>query len=210
MVLEGGEGAGKGSVSDAIHTWMGHQGIDHICTREPGGTAEGLSIRKALVERGQCWDPIAELLLMAADRRQHVQRVILPALGQGTSVICDRFAFSTEAYQGAGRQIPLRLIAQLHDMTVEHLQPDRVFLLDIDPTIGLARSKRRLEESGSKEDYFEGLDLGFHRRVRQSFLAQAARDPERWVVLDATAPLPTVISQVLDVLGQMRRHLILR
>lgn len=203
ITLEGGEGAGKGTIIDAIHGWMQERGIDHVLTREPGGTSEGQALRKALVERGQNWDPVAELLLMAADRRQHVQRVILPALERGTTVVCDRFVYSTEAYQGAGRQLPASLIAQLREITIADLQPDVVLLLDVDPSIGLARSRRRLAASGSNEDLFEGLDLDFHRRVRQSFLEQATRDPHRWMVLDASAPLQTVVSQVIEVLDRL-------
>ncbi len=203
IVLEGGEGSGKGSVGAAMSQWMQAQGLAHLCTREPGGTPEGAQIRKALIESGNDWDPVSELLLMAADRRQHIQKVILPALRQGQVVLCDRFAFSTEAYQGAGRQLPMALIEQLHAITVGDLQPDLVVLLDVDPRIGLARSRKRLAAQGSSEDLFERLDLGFHERVRNSFLQQAARDAQRWTVLDASQALNDVIATAIGALSRL-------
>lgn len=161
-------------------------GHDVLATREPGGTPEGLALRALLLAAdAPAWDPAAELLLMGAARVQHLRRVIEPALTAGITVICDRYVGSTIAYQGAGRGLPEGLIRDIHAGTTGDAQPDLTLLLDIDPAIGLARSRRRLSDGAIDEGRFEDLDLDFHRRVRASFLDQAARDPGRTVVIDA-------------------------
>jgi dTMP kinase len=182
IVLEGGEGSGKTTICAALCAALGG-----LATREPGGTPEGLALRGLLLaEDGYDWDAGAELLLMVAARIQHVKRVIAPALARGQWVVCDRYLGSTLAYQGAGRGLPVDLIADLHDRLVGGLRPDLTVFLDVDPRMGLARSLRRLGLAGEDEGRFEALDLAFHDRVRAAFLAQARADPARSIVIDAS------------------------
>lgn len=196
VVLEGGEGAGKGSVLSAIAEWLQAQGIEPLCTRAPGGTPEGQVIRSALVQSGADWEPTAELLLMMADRAQHVGRLIRPALAAGRIVLCDRFVGSTIAYQGGGRGLSSSVILDLQKIAAAEVTADLTILLDVPPAIGLKRSLKRLAEQNSSEDLFERLDLSFHERVRASFLALAADDPKHWAVVDASRVIAEVIADV--------------
>jgi dTMP kinase len=186
LVIEGCEGAGKSSVLVAVREALVAHGIDPVVTREPGGTSEGTAIRKLLVSSGGGdWQPMAEFLLIAADRAQHVAHVIGPALENGRVVLCDRYVGSTLAYQGAGRGLPDHTLRQIHDLSTGALWPDVTLVLDVEPEIGLARSRRRLAAQSSSEGRFEALGVDFHRRVRQSFLEQAKTNPGRHVVIDA-------------------------
>ena len=206
IVFEGGEGAGKGSVLSAVAEWLRAQGIEPLCTRAPGGTPEGLVIRSALVQSGANWEPSAELLMMMADRAQHVGRVIRPALAAGRVVLCDRFVGSTLAYQGGGRGLSSKLIGDLQAVAAAGVSADLNLLLDVPPAIGLKRSLKRLAEEKSSEDLFERLDLGFHERVRASFLEQAAGDPEHWTVIDARRPIAEVVDDVKQQLLSVIEH----
>lgn len=196
IVLEGGEGAGKTTVMAVLADALVQAGHTVLATREPGGTPEGLALRGLLLaDGGPAWDPGAELLLMTAARVQHVRRVIAPALQAGLLVLCDRYIGSTLAYQGAGRGLPADLILDLHHRIVAGPEPDLTVLLDVDPHAGLARSRRRLRQSGANEGRFEALDLAFHQRVRAAFLAHARTVPS--VAIDAGAPQSSVIADVL-------------
>ncbi len=197
IVFEGGEGAGKTTAVGALADALRARGRDVLLTREPGGTPEGLALRALLLAAdGPSWDAAAELLLMTAARVQHVQRVIQPALDAGRMVLCDRFIGSTLAYQGAGRGLDQDFIRDLHRRAVGGLQPGLTVLLDIDPAIGLARSRRRLGLQQADEARFEALDRAFHARVRASFLAQAAQSPT--LVIDAVRPAQDVEAAVID------------
>jgi dTMP kinase len=151
-----------------------------------------------LAASGAVWEQESELLLMTAARVQHVRRVLIPALQQGTMVVCDRFIGSTLAYQGGGRGLPEDLILDLHRRAVADFWPDATILLDVDPRVGLERSRRRLAASGADEGRFEDMDLAFHDRVRASFLAQAARHPGKTFVIDAGQPIDVVQRQAID------------
>ncbi len=199
VVLEGGEGSGKTSIEAALYATLQSSGFDVLATREPGGTPEGAALRALLLAAdGYDWDAGAELLLVVAARIQHVKRVIEPALQAGRCVLCDRFVGSTLAYQGAGRGLPVVVIEDLHERLVGGLRPDLTVYLDIDPRIGLARSVRRLGQMAADEGRFEALDLAFHERVRAAFLAQAADDPGRSVVIDAGPGLAEVEAKVIE------------
>ena len=199
LTLEGGEGSGKSGVVAHIAQALRGLGHDVLATREPGGTPEGQALRSLLLSAdAPAWDPAAELLLMGAARVQHVRRVIAPALASGIIVVCDRYVGSTIAYQGAGRGLPERLIRDIHAGTTGDAWPDLTILLDIDPVIGLARSRRRLSDDAVDEGRFEDLDLDFHRRVRASFLDQAARDPGRTIVVDAARAQGDVMADALQ------------
>ena len=154
-------------------------------------------MRKLLLGGSHHWTPGAELLLINAARAQHVEKVIRPALGQGKLVLCDRFVGSTLAYQGAGHGVAEERIRALHKLAAGDLWPELTIVLDVDPALALKRSRRRLSAAGSDEGRFEALDLAFHRRVRQSFLDQAARAPATQVVIDASRAQEVVEAEAL-------------
>ena len=193
----GGEGAGKSTQIAALTRHLESRGMPVLATREPGGTPEGQHLRKLLLsETAGSWTPLAETLLMVADRAQHIERVIAPALAAGTHVISDRFVLSTLSYQGAGRGVPAALIRDLHRQSCGDLWPDLTVIFDIDPAIGLKRSKRRLSRSGSDEGRFEALDLAFHQRVRAGFLAEAKASGRPYAVIDATRPIDEIAAEI--------------
>jgi dTMP kinase len=196
VTIEGGEGAGKGSASPILAATLRRAGYEVVETREPGGTAESQAIRALVVERRERdWTPLAELLLLMAARAEHVERLIRPALEAGQAVLCDRFEASTYAYQSAGKGLAPELVRQLQSLVAPSLIPDFTLLFDVDPASGLARSARRLTAAGSNEDRFERLDLGFHQRVRASFLEQARAAPNRWIVIDANRRLELALTE---------------
>jgi dTMP kinase len=200
-VFEGGDGSGKTSVLAQVQAQLAAEGIPALATREPGGTPEGLALRQLLLGDGAYhWTPDAELLLINAARAQHVAKVLAPALAVGGLVLCDRFIGSTLAYQGAGHGIAEERIRALHRYAVGEIWPDLTILLDLDPEQALERSRRRLDAAQSDEGRFEALDLDFHRRVRQSFLEQAARAPQTHVVIDASRPKALVEADALRAL----------
>jgi dTMP kinase len=193
----GGEGAGKSTQIAALARHLAGRGAPVLMTREPGGTPEGQHLRKLLLTGAAgSWTPFAETLLMVADRAQHIERVIAPALAAGTHVVSDRFVLSTLSYQGAGRGVPTALIRDLHRRSCQDLWPDLTVILDIDPAIGLKRSKRRLSRSGSDESRFEALDLAFHQRVRAAFLAEAKASGRPHAVIDATRPIDEIAAEI--------------
>ena len=193
VAVEGIDGSGKSGVVRRLVDHIAAQGRSVIGTREPGGTPEGDRLRSLLLPQdGAAWDPAAELLLMTAARVQHVRRLILPSLAAGTSVVSDRFLGSTLAYQGAGRGLSQAFIRTLHAQAVDDLQPDLTIVLDLDVDTALSRSRRRLAGAAIDEGRFEALDAGFHERVRRSYLDQAAGDPARFAVVQASGPLDEV------------------
>jgi dTMP kinase len=195
IVLEGVDGSGKTTALMHLAELLRAEGSEPLVTREPGGTEEGLALRRLLLARdGHHWTAMAELLLINAARAQHVEAVIAPALAGGRAVLCDRFVGSTIAYQGGGRGLPVDTVLALHRIATGDLWPDLTILLDIEPERAVARSRRRLAASGSDEGRFEALDLDFHRRVRQSFLEQAAARPATHAVIDADRPPEAVLA----------------
>ncbi len=162
LTLEGTEGVGKTTNLEFIQGWLNGQGIEHIVTREPGGTPLAEEIRELLLsKRDEKVDPIAELLLVFAARAQHLNSVIKPALESGVWVLCDRFTDATYAYQGFGRNLPITVIEQLEDMVQQQLRPDLTIILDIDVCVGLERARARAEL-----DRFEEEQQEFFERVR--------------------------------------------
>lgn len=203
IVVEGGDGSGKGSLIEALSSRLADEGRDVLVTREPGGTAEGLELRALLLsEKGKSWDDGAELLLMTAARIQHVKRVIQPALEAGRIVLCDRYVGSTLAYQGGGRGISEILIRGLHRDFVGDLWPDLTLLLDVDVKIGLERSRARLSTSNVDEGRFEELDSDFHERVRRNFLEQAAEKPDQTILIDAGREIGQVHDSAISAISQ--------
>ncbi len=181
IVLEGGEGAGKSRQAERLAQWLRGMGHRSMLTHEPGGTQLGGQVRRLLLDTpGPAPTPRTEALLYAADRAQHVETVIRPALRQGTIVVCDRYIDSSLAYQGGGRSLPQVEVAWLSDWASQTLKPDLVVLLDVEPQLGLSRVANRGES-----DRIEGQALVFHQRVRQIFLDRAAADPSRYLLIDA-------------------------
>ena len=195
ITLEGGEGAGKSTQARRIAAYFAAAGRPVFLTREPGGTAGVEALRGLLLSRG--WEGGTEMLLHFAARREHVARAIRPALAAGAVVVCDRFADSTLAYQVAGQGGARAMWQGLVELTLDGVWPDRTFLLDLPPEAGLARAAARGETNR-----YETLGLGFHTRIREAFLRQAAAEPARFRVIDATAPLDAVTEAIFAGLPQ--------
>jgi dTMP kinase len=186
------------------------QGLDVLTTREPGGTAMGERVRNILLDsRTHGLAPLAELALMFASRAQHIAEVILPAINRGAWVLCDRYTDSSEAYQGAGRQLGVEAVLTLHRVICLGLQPDLTLLLDNDVAASLARARRRnlATEGDGDENRFEQENRAFYERVHQQFLAIAQREIERVVVIDARRSLEAVHK---DVVAAVRQRLLAR
>jgi dTMP kinase len=165
-----------------------------VLTREPGGSPGAESIRELLLNgETDRWSPLTEALLMNAARRDHIERVIAPALARGTVVLCDRFADSTRAYQGAGGQVATAVIAQLEAAVVGDMRPDLTLIFDLPVAEGL---RRALSRNGG-EERFEAKGAAFHERLRAAYLDIARAEPERCVVIDATATLDAVEAAIL-------------
>jgi dTMP kinase len=193
ITLEGGEGVGKSSNLALIRNYLETAGKTVLVTREPGGTPLGEQIRDILLDHrqnGMCSD--TELLLMFAARAEHLSQVIRPALAAGKWVLCDRFTDATYAYQGGGRGISAERIAILESWVQSELRPDLTILLDAPIEIGMARAGLR---KGSA-DRFEREQTEFFKRVRDNYLEQAHRFPERYRVVDAGQPLENVQEQL--------------
>jgi dTMP kinase len=182
ITVEGGEGAGKSTQVRRLARRLEAGGIAVVTTREPGGSPGAEAIRALLVTgAADRWSPVTETLLVNAARRDHIERVIAPALARGAIVICDRFADSTRAYQGAGGGAPPALIATLEDAVLEGLRPDLTLILDLPAAAGLARAAGR----GGAEARFEAKGPAFHERLRAAFLAIAEAEPDRCALIDA-------------------------
>jgi len=168
---------------------LARSGITALPTREPGGSPGAEAIRGLLLGGAdERWDAVAEALLLYAARRDHVARVIRPALDRGDWVVCDRFSDSTLAYQGCGRGVPWPELTALHRFALGDFAPDLTLILDLPTQEGLARAVARAGEG----DRFERLDRGFHERLRQGFLRIAAKDPQRCVLIDAAGDRESV------------------
>jgi dTMP kinase len=187
ITLEGMDGAGKSThqqfIADAVAAASGRHAI---VTREPGGTELAERLREAILT--QSMDPVAETLLLAAARADHVARVIRPALQAGTWVVCDRFYDATFAYQGAGKGVPVDLIERLAEAAHPGLRPDRTLVFDCSYDI----ARKRLSASGKKLDRFEREDRAFFERVRAAYLQRAKAEPERVRIIDASADVVAI------------------
>ncbi|MBB5222843.1 dTMP kinase [Amaricoccus macauensis] len=195
--FEGVDGSGKTTQLRALAARLRASGTEVVETREPGGSEGAELIRRLLVEGDPArWSPETEILLFTAARRDHLERTIRPALARGATVLTDRFADSTRVYQGVGRAdlqgADLReTVDALHDLAIG-VEPDLTLILDIDPSVGLARGLAR----GGAEDRFERLGTDFQLRLRAGFLALAAEFPERCRVIDASGTAEEVAARV--------------
>ena len=204
ITLEGIEGSGKTSQIRSIEKWLHAAGHDCLTTREPGGTPIGGQIRSVLLnpENGNL-APTAELLLYMADRAQHLETVVKPALAMGKVVVCDRFFDATLVYQGYARGLDRQLIRQLHQLACSGMTPHLTLLLDLAPEAGLARAWRRIRSDSAheKESRFEKEALGFHQRVRDGYLDLARREPGRFAIIDAANDQAAVWLQIESILA---------
>ncbi|MBI4571463.1 MAG: dTMP kinase [Chloroflexi bacterium] len=194
ITLEGGEGAGKSVQSQALARRLEERGLTVVRTREPGGTALGERLRAIALDlsgASVALDPLAETLLFIAARAQLVTEVIAPALERGDTVVCDRFADSTLAYQGYGRGVALETIEQLNTVATRGLRPDLTVLLDLPVETGLARTGAQ-----GTADRFGREERAFHELVRAGYRELAAREPARWLAVDASLPVAAVTEAI--------------
>ncbi|MCX6019465.1 MAG: dTMP kinase [Chloroflexi bacterium] len=197
ITLEGPDGSGKTTQFRRLAVWLGAQGLEVLMVREPGGTVLGESVRELLLQgRGGAMDARAELLLFCASRAQLVSERILPHLEAGGVVLCDRFADSTLAYQGYGRGLDLDLLRVMLNFATCDRWPDLTLYFDLEAEVALAR-----RTAGGEVNRLDAESLDFHRRVRIGYLELVARDPRRWVVIDARPPADEVERKVRGVVA---------
>ena len=193
ITFEGIDGCGKSTQMRLLEQYLTEHGHDVVSTREPGGTELGKKIRSALLDGGKdSVEPLAELLLYAADRAQHTRQVIMPALAAGKVVLSDRFYDATTVYQGYARGFDLELVNQLNELATGGLKPDLTLLFDLDVETGLKRTRRRGYQSGeaaARPDRLDQEPVEFHERVRKAYLEIAAREPQRFRVIPAAGPV---------------------
>lgn len=207
ITLEGGEGTGKSTQAKLLSQSLRAAGIDVVTTREPGGTPQAERIRTLLLQRDSgTFDPVSEVLMMMAARREHLVNLIWPALERGQWVISDRFADSTRAFQGYGMGVSQDVIESVYRTIAGDFQPDATFIFDIDPEVGLGRSLKRLGETlnttESTEDRYERMGVPFHTRLRQGFLDIAAHCGERSTIIDAAQDIERVHRDILSDLSR--------
>jgi len=219
ITFEGLDGTGKSTQLRKLAAALRAAGYKVVETREPGGTASGEKIRRVLLDSAtQGLSPLAEMALMFASRAQHIAEVIQPALEHGQIVLCDRFTDSTEAYQGYGRKLGSADVLKLHHVLCGDLQPDLTILLDSDPAMSVGRAKRRNQRASDRanngsnkgggkhadENRFEQQTRTFFTRVRDGYLAIAAREPQRVVAVDASGTPVQTHRRIMEV---MQRNL---
>ncbi|NOX44987.1 MAG: dTMP kinase [Caldiserica bacterium] len=188
IVLEGPDAAGKSTQLELLAAELSRRGIDVVTTREPGGTDLGRALRGILLDPRRRIEPLAELFLLLADRRQHVEELIKPALAEGKWVISSRYTLSSLAYQGYGRGIPMETVRRLNEIATGGLSPDYTFLLDVPPEVALERA--------GETDRFEAEGLAFRARVREAYLQLIKSVPNGYVI-DATRPPEEVCRRIL-------------
>lgn len=197
VTFEGIEGSGKSTQQRLLAEHFRRHGLETVVTKEPGGTPLADRIRAILLDSASVIDPVAEVFLFAASRRQHTMDVILPALEAGRVVLCDRYADSTLAYQGFGRRIDLDQLRMVNAWATGGTAPDLTIVLDLDEETGLRRARSRNATASADEGRFEAEDLRFHRRIREGFLALAVAEPERFAVVEAAGEAGEVFERVL-------------
>jgi dTMP kinase len=189
ITLEGPDGSGKTSQLPALKKFLEDAGYTVLVTREPGGTPVGDQIREILMNLNNVSIiPRTEILLFLAARAQHVEEIIRPALAEGKIVLCDRFGDSTLAYQGFGHKTDLDTLKTLLNFSTGGLKPDLTLLVDVPVSVGMERKRINSTEWNRLDAYA----LAFHKRVRQGYFALVEAEPERWVIIDATADKETV------------------
>jgi dTMP kinase len=202
ITLEGGEGAGKSTQLGHIVRWLQEKGIEAVGTRAPGGSPGAEGLRTFLLSgRLASLGPAAEAILFAAARIDHIDATIEPSLAAGKCVVCDRFADSTRAYQGAREQLDPRFLRALERVTLGAVRPDLTLIFDLPAAQGLTRAGLR-RGSAEGPDRFEGEDLRFHESLRAAFLAIAAAEPERCAVIDASQSEADVSRAIFGIISK--------
>jgi len=189
ITFEGIDGAGKSTHIEPLAQRLRQRGLSVLCSREPGGTALAEQLRELLLH--QPMDGVAETLLVFAARRDHLERVVIPALARGDTVLCDRFTDATFAYQGAGRGQDERMLRELERWVQDGLQPDLTLWFDVDPAVAAARRAK-----ARTSDRFEAEDLAFFERVRAGYAARMREAPERFVRIDSALDKAAVQQQI--------------
>lgn len=197
ITLEGGEGAGKSTQQALLLRRLRDLGLRAQSTREPGATPLGVEIRALLIELGsEAPSPITELMLYLADRAQHAERELKPLLEQSLVLVCDRFADSSEVYQGRVRGLGWERVRGLNRWVCGDIWPDLTIVLDLDPAVGMKRVLERQGSLGLAPDRLEAEGLEFHRRIRAGFIDQAAAEPARIRLVDASGPAEEVAEAI--------------
>jgi dTMP kinase len=200
ITFEGIDGSGKSTQLRMLASVLRLRGMDVVQTREPGGTPLGARLREALLDAQEQVDPLAELLLYAADRAQHVRALLRPALAAGRVVLSDRYADATVAYQGAGRGFDPSLVTEVVALATGGLKPDLTLLFDLSVAKSSERSRQRTKASdGAPNDRLELEAEHFHSRVRDAYLQIAAAEPERVRVVDASLSVEEIHAHVLEI-----------
>jgi len=199
ITFEGIDGSGKSTQLRLVANFLREQGCAPLLTREPGGTTIGLRLRAALLDANEEVDPLTELLVFAADRAQHVRKVLRPALAKGDVVISDRYADATMAYQGAGRGFDLSLVTQIVTLATDGLVPDLTLLFDVSVNESTSRTTRR-SNARNKLDRMDIEHSDFHQRVREAYLQIAKSEPTRVKVIDTSGPVERTQERVREVL----------
>ncbi len=208
--MEGLDGCGKSTQLEKLANVLRAHDFSVVVTREPGGTAVGEKIRHVLLDTGTSGlSPLAELALMFASRAQHIAEVIQPALAEGRVVLCDRFTDSTEAYQGGGRKLGSGPVLELHRILCGDLKPDLTILMESDVAASVERARRRNNTRAGRnghwktdENRFEQESRAFFARVRRAYLAIAAREPQRVVVVNARGTARETHARILEIVRQ--------
>lgn len=203
ITFEGIDGSGKSTQLRLLGNFLRANGCDALLTREPGGTTLGLRLRAALLDAMEEVDPLTELLVFAADRAQHVRRLVRPALEAGRLVISDRYADATVAYQGAGRGFPPDLISQIVYLATDGLKPDLTLLFDLPIEESTSRTARRSTSKTSARVSRDRLDIekaDFHARVRDAYLQIAFAEPERVRLIDTSGPVEETQERVKEII----------
>jgi len=197
ITLEGVEGSGKTTQTALVAEALRAAGYPVTVTREPGGTRAGEAIRAIFLDPAVSLHAAAELLLVLADRAQHVREKLKPALAAGEIVLSDRYSDSTVAYQGYGRGLDLKLLDELNRLATDGTHPELTIVLDLAVETGLERTRARVRGDVRGPDRFEGEQVEFHRRVREGFLTIARDQPGRVRTLDATAPVAEITGRIV-------------
>jgi dTMP kinase len=198
ITFEGIDGCGKSTQLRLLASELRMRGLEVISTREPGGTPLGKRLRTVLLDSQIEVDPLAELLLFAADRAQHVRTLLRPAIESGSVVLSDRYADATAAYQGAGRNFTANTISQVINLATEGLKPDLTLIFDLPVAECLARTTRRTE-TDNKTDRLDAEDAAFHTRVRNAYLKLADAEPERVRIINASGSINETHDRVMEV-----------
>lgn len=194
ITFEGGDGSGKTTQAELLREWLVQQGRTVLHTREPGGTEVGVEVREIVLHHRGDISPRAEALLYAADRAHHIATLVRPALERGDVVIQDRYIDSSVAYQGVGRVLDPEEVRDISVWATEGLRPDLTILLDLDADA----ARGRLDEARTRFDRLEAEASEFHNRVREAYLALAAAEPDRFLVVDAGRPVDEIAATIRD------------